>query len=76
MVTIEIWNDGPGIPPEVASRIFEPFYTTKPPGQGLGLGLDSVTRIVQKHNGSVTVDSRPGATCFQVRLPIERAQAY
>ena len=76
MVTIEIWNDGPGIPAEVASRIFEPFYTTKPPGQGLGLGLDSVTRIVQKHNGFVTVDSKPGATCFQVRLPIDRTQAY
>ncbi|MGA1981176.1 MAG: ATP-binding protein [Acidobacteriaceae bacterium] len=76
MVTIEIWNDGPGIPPEVVSRIFEPFYTTKPPGQGLGLGLDSVTRIVNKHNGFVTVNSKPGATCFQVRLPIDRTQAY
>ena len=76
MVTIEIWNDGPGIPPEVVSRIFEPFYTTKPPGQGLGLGLDTVTRIVNKHNGFVTVDSKPGATCFQVRLPIDRTQAY
>jgi signal transduction histidine kinase len=76
MVTIEVWNDGPGIPPDVVSRIFEPFYTTKPPGQGLGLGLDSVTRIVAKHNGFVTVDSRPGATCFQVRLPIDRTQAY
>jgi signal transduction histidine kinase len=76
MVTIEIWNNGPGISPEIISRIFEPFYTTKPPGKGLGLGLDSVTRIVNKHNGFVTVDSKPGATCFQVRLPIERAQAY
>jgi len=76
MVIVEVWNDGPGIPPEVLSRIFEPFYTTKPPGQGLGLGLDTVTRIVSKHNGFVTVDSKPGATCFQVRLPIERAQAY
>lgn len=76
MVIIEIWNDGPGIPPEIASRIFEPFYTTKPPGKGLGLGLDSVNRIVSKHNGSVTVESKPGNTCFQVRLPIERAQAY
>jgi signal transduction histidine kinase len=66
----------PRHPPEIVSRIFEPFYTTKPPGQGLGLGLDSVTRIVSKHNGFVTVESRPGATCFQVRLPIERAQAY
>jgi signal transduction histidine kinase len=76
MVTVEIWNSGPGIPPEVVSRIFEPFYTTKPPGQGLGLGLDSVNRIVSKHNGMVTVESKPGATCFQVRLPIDRAQAY
>jgi signal transduction histidine kinase len=76
MVTVEIWNSGPGIPPEAISRIFEPFYTTKPPGQGLGLGLDSVNRIVSKHNGMVTVESKPGATCFQVRLPIDRAQAY
>jgi signal transduction histidine kinase len=76
MVIIEIWNDGPGIPPEIASRIFEPFYTTKPPGKGLGLGLDSVNRIVSKHNGFVTVESKPGSTCFQVRLPMERAEAY
>jgi signal transduction histidine kinase len=76
MVTVEVWNDGPGIPAEIVTRIFEPFYTTKPPGQGLGLGLDSVNRIVTKHNGIVTVESKPGATCFQVRLPIERAQAY
>ncbi|HEX9200681.1 MAG TPA: ATP-binding protein [Acidobacteriaceae bacterium] len=76
MVTIEITNDGPGIPPEIASRIFEPFYTTKPPGQGLGLGLDSVNRIVSKHNGFVRVESQPGSTCFQVRLPIDRASAY
>jgi signal transduction histidine kinase len=76
MVIVEVWNSGPGIPQEIASRIFEPFYTTKAPGQGLGLGLDSVTRIVQKHSGTVTVESKPGATCFQVRLPIERAEAY
>jgi signal transduction histidine kinase len=76
MVTIEITNDGPGIPPEIASRIFEPFYTTKPPGKGLGLGLDSVNRIVSKHNGFVTVESKPDSTCFQVRLPIDRARAY
>jgi signal transduction histidine kinase len=69
MVSVEVWNDGPGIPPE-------PFYTTKPPGKGLGLGLDSVNRIVSMHSGTVTVESKPGATCFQVRLPIERAQAY
>jgi signal transduction histidine kinase len=76
MAVVEIWNSGPGIPPEVVSRIFEPFYTTKPPGKGLGLGLDSVNRIVSMHGGTVAVESKPGATCFQVRLPIERAQAY
>jgi signal transduction histidine kinase len=76
LVAVEIQNDGPGIPPEIASRIFEPFFTTKPVGQGLGLGLDSVNRIVQKHNGSINVDSKPGSTCFQVRLPVQRAQAY
>jgi signal transduction histidine kinase len=75
-VSVEIWNSGPGIPPEIVTRIFEPFFTTKPPGKGLGLGLDSVNRIVSMHNGIVTVESKPGATCFQVRLPIERAQAY
>ncbi|MDP9050829.1 MAG: ATP-binding protein [Acidobacteriota bacterium] len=76
MVSVEIRNDGPGIPPEIASRIFEPFFTTKPVGQGLGLGLDSVNRIVTKHNGSVSVESKAGSTCFQVRLPVDRAQAY
>jgi signal transduction histidine kinase len=76
MVSVEVWNSGPEIPPDIVSRIFEPFYTTKPPGQGLGLGLDSVNRIVSMHAGMVNVESRPGATCFQVRLPIERAQAY
>jgi signal transduction histidine kinase len=76
MVAVEIINDGPGIPPEIASRIFEPFFTTKPPGKGLGLGLDAVNRIVSKHNGSVTVESAPNSTCFQVRLPVERTQAY
>jgi signal transduction histidine kinase len=76
MVAVEVWNTGPGILPEIASRIFEPFFTTKPPGDGLGLGLDTVNRIVSKHNGTITVESRPGGTCFQVRLPVERAQAY
>jgi signal transduction histidine kinase len=75
-IAVEIQNDGPGIPPEIVSRIFEPFFTTKPPGQGLGLGLDSVNRILSKHNGSISVESTPASTCFQVRLPIERAEAY
>jgi signal transduction histidine kinase len=76
MVIVEVINSGPGISPEIVNRVFEPFFTTKPVGKGLGLGLDSVTRIVAKHNGTVGVDSKPGFTCFQVRLPVDRVSAY
>jgi signal transduction histidine kinase len=76
MVSVEVWNSGPEIPQEIQSRIFEPFYTTKAPGQGLGLGLDTVNRIVQMHSGVINVQSVPGSTCFQVRLPVERAETY
>jgi len=54
----------------VQSHIFEPFFTTKGVGDGTGLGLDTALRIVRKHRGSITVNSRPGDTRFQVRLPI------
>lgn len=73
---VEVWDNGPGIDSEIQSRIFEPFFTTKPVGAGLGLGLDAASRIVLKHRGSITVQSRPGETCFQVRLPIEQTGAY
>ena len=76
MLLIEVWDDGPGIPPELQDRIFEPFFTTKAPGLGLGLGLDTVQRTIRKHRGYVRVQSEPGATCFQIRLPIEQLQAY
>jgi len=76
LALVEVWDSGPGIDPEIRSRIFEPFFTTKAPGRGLGLGLDTVQRIVNKHSGFVTVESKPGATCFQVRLPLDRLQAY
>jgi signal transduction histidine kinase len=66
---VEVRDSGPGIPPEIRSRIFEPFFTTKPVGDGTGLGLDTVYRIVQRHRGEVRVDSEPGRTSFQVRLP-------
>jgi signal transduction histidine kinase len=68
-VLVEIRDNGLGIPPAIRSRIFEPFFTTKPVGEGTGLGLDTVYRIVQKHRGQVRVDSEPGRTSFQVRLP-------
>ncbi len=76
MMLVEVWDDGPGIPKELQARIFEPFFTTKAPGKGLGLGLDAATRIVRSHRGFLTVDSVPGATCFQVRLPVDQVQAY
>jgi signal transduction histidine kinase len=73
---VEIWDNGPGIEPGLQSRIFEPFFTTKAPGHGLGLGLDTAQRIISKHSGYITVQSKPGETCFQVRLPLNRAEAY
>jgi signal transduction histidine kinase len=76
MAFVEVWDSGVGIPPELQSRIFEPFFSTKPPGKGLGLGLDTAQRIVSKHSGFLRVESKPGATCFQVRLPLDPAQAY
>jgi signal transduction histidine kinase len=66
---VEIRDNGPGIPPAIRDRIFEPFFTTKAAGEGTGLGLDTVYRIVQSHRGEVRVDSKPGRTSFQVRLP-------
>ena len=69
-VLVEIADNGPGIPPQVQSRIFEPFFTTKGVGEGTGLGLDAVHRIVQKMRGLVTVKSVPGDTRFHVRIPI------
>jgi signal transduction histidine kinase len=70
-VLVEIGDTGPGIPADIQQRIFEPFFTTKPVGQGTGLGLDISWRIVvKKHHGDLRVESVPGDTRFQVRLPI------
>lgn len=70
---VEIIDNGPGISPEVQPHLFEPFFTTKGVGEGTGLGLDTVQRIVRKHRGSIQVRSRPGDTCFQVWLPLATA---
>ncbi len=67
---VEIEDNGPGIPSEIQSRIFEPFFTTKDVGEGTGLGLETVARIVRQHHGELSFESRPGRTCFQVRLPL------
>jgi signal transduction histidine kinase len=76
MAVVEVWDTGTGIPADLQTRVFEPFFSTKAPGSGLGLGLDTAHRIVSKHSGFLTVQSKPGETCFQVRLPLDQAQAY
>lgn len=68
-VVVEVQDNGAGIPAEVLPHIFEPFFTTKGVGEGTGLGLDTVIRIIRKHRGDVRVESRPGATTFQVSIP-------
>jgi signal transduction histidine kinase len=70
-VMVEVRDNGPGIPLEVQARIFEPFFTTKPVGEGTGLGLDTSMRIVRKHHGNIRFETKPGDTCFQVRLPLK-----
>ena len=71
-VVVRITDDGAGIPPEIKDRIFDPFFTTKGVGKGTGLGLDIVRRILQRHEGEIDVESRPGRTEFRVILPRER----
>ncbi len=67
---VEIADNGPGISPGIRPHIFEPFFTTKGVGEGTGLGLDTVQRIVKKHRGNIQVSSKPGDTRFQVWLPL------
>ncbi len=69
-VIVEIGDNGPGIPKDLQSHIFEQFFTTKPVGQGTGLGLDAVRRIMRKLNGAVSFTSVPGNTRFQVCIPV------
>ncbi|MDW8334364.1 MAG: PAS domain-containing protein, partial [Bacteroidia bacterium] len=70
---VTIADNGPGIPEHILPRIFEPFFTTKPAGEGTGLGLDICRKIVEKHYGQISVESRPGRTAFTVKLPLEQA---
>ena len=70
-VVIEVGDTGLGMPPQVAARAFEAFYTTKDVGKGTGLGLDVARRIVvERHAGTITIDSRPGKTVLRVRIPL------
>lgn len=69
-VNISIIDNGPGIPHNIISRIFEPFFTTKKVGEGTGIGLDLVSRIIKNHNGEIKVNSVPGRTEFSICLPV------
>ncbi len=74
VVTVDVIDDGPGIPPEIQPRIFEPFFTTKAPGVGTGLGLHIAYNIVvHKHRGQIQVASKSGETRLRVVLPIRLA---
>ena len=69
-VAVRITDTGPGIPETIRGRIFDPFFTTKDQGEGTGLGLGIAQQIVQRHRGEIRLDSEPGRTCFEVRLPL------
>jgi signal transduction histidine kinase len=69
-VVLEVFDDGSGIPADQASRIWEPFYTTKAPGVGTGIGLPISRKIIADHGGRIDLDSIPGSTTFVVHLPL------
>lgn len=69
-VRIKIIDNGPGIPEDIKNSIFDPFFTTKEIGKGTGMGLDVVRQIITQHKGTITVESEPGQTEFEVCLPI------
>ncbi|MGZ6804463.1 MAG: sensor histidine kinase, partial [Nocardioidaceae bacterium] len=73
-VVVEIADTGPGVPPEVAERAFEAFFTTKEVGKGTGLGLDIARRIVvERHGGGIALDSGPTGATVRVTLPLRRS---
>ena len=70
-ISLSVEDSGPGVPEEVLSKIFDPFYTTKPAGKGTGLGLSISYNIIQKHGGQIQVDSEVGqGTTFRLTLPV------
>ncbi len=71
-IILTFTDTGCGIPPDIQTKIFEPFFTTKTPGKGTGLGLSIVYSVIQRHGGTIEVDSIPGGgTTFTIRLPLE-----
>ena len=73
-IFVFIIDNGEGIPKEIVSRIFDPFFTTKKVGEGTGIGLDIVSRIIKHHNGEIKVLSDPGRTEFTIRIPVSTMQ--
>lgn len=73
-IIVKIIDNGAGIPPDILSRIFDPFFTTKKVGEGTGIGLDLVNRIIKHHNGNIKLNSRPGKTEFTVSIPVTQTQ--
>jgi signal transduction histidine kinase len=69
-IVVRVADNGSGIAPDIRDRIFDPFVTSKPPGQGTGLGLDIARQLVRRNDGDIEVESRPGQTEFRVTLPI------
>jgi signal transduction histidine kinase len=69
LVCIDVIDNGHGIPDDIKNHIFEPFFTTKSMGEGTGMGLDIVKKIVDRHKGQISVASRPGRTAFTLCLP-------
>lgn len=74
-VVVEVEDNGPGISEEIQSKLFSPFFTTKPVGKGTGLGLNISYKIIEKHGGDIKVYSHPGKTRFSVRLPVNLEDA-
>lgn len=68
-IIVSVIDNGKGIPPEILPKIFQPYFTTKPAGEGSGLGLQIVKKIIDKHGGKIEVDSQPGQTTFSIFLP-------
>ena len=71
LVEIKVKDNGPGIPEEIKEKVFQPFFTTKPTGQGTGLGLSLVYDIIKAHGGTISLESKMGeGTKFIIQLPI------
>lgn len=74
MMEVKVWDNGPGIPTEIVTEIFKPFFTTKPAGEGTGLGLHICRQVVDRVGGTINVESQPEqGTTFTIRLPVTRS---